>query len=298
LDRGTAGSVIIFCVIVVTFLLVVVLVKSRVMRRALWFKSPFRERGGIGPLTDLSAVEAGIVMSVDIPRLLAMYLLDLAACGDARIIDQMPPRVQILTREGISDFHRRFINAVKKDGSLDAQQMMLALDWCYGNLDRRMENHNVTDTVMHCLERVDSLWEELEGKFVANDRLEALEDELPWLLLHEEAADRLEKTFIDTTKWPLVKPLVRRMRLASQRIISEGELLKHAAYHPGGIFSNEKYLEDILSWARYRISDRMIAPGWYVDYFRKGASEGHERERERIEEIQKLLEMIEVKTNR
>ncbi len=298
IDRGTAGSIIIFCVIVTAFLLVVILVKSRAVRRAMWFKSPFPERGGVGALGDLSAVEAGIVMSVDIPCLLAMYLLDLATCSDVRIIDQMPPKVEVLTREGISDFHRRFLDAVKEDGSLDAERMMLALDWCYSELDRSMKGHGVRDTVIHYLDKVDRLWDELESKLVPEDRLDILEAGLPWLLLHEEAADRLESTFIDSAKWQIVKPLVKKMRLASQRIISEEELLRHAAYHPDGIFSNERYLEGILDWARHRLSDRMIAPGWYVDYFRQGASESYERESERMEKLQKLLEMIESRISR
>jgi hypothetical protein len=253
ISRGSIAFLVILGIIFVVFAAIAVIMHSRRLRAALWFKSPFPESGGKRSLSGLSPVEAGIVMSVDIPRLLAMYLLDLVACGDVGIVSNVPLKVEILNRSGDPEFRQRFLDAVREDGTLDADRMLSALDWLYNSVGQRIRNHRVRETVMHYLDRVDDLWETMEGHLPVTAKLETLRRAFPWLLLHENAADRLEYEFSNTTKRDNVQPIVKMLRLVKDDIVTDLDLLKHAASHPAGVFSNPKYREDAADWARSRV---------------------------------------------
>jgi len=241
-----------FLIIVIGIIAAIILSRifhSNLMRRALWNKSPFPEAGGTGPLENLTVMEAGIVMSVDISRLLTMYLLDLVSFKDIGIVTDKPLKVEVLAEGDVPDFRGRFLKVVNPDGSLDPEKMMLALDYAYHELSKKILPFSVKETVIYYLNKVDGLWDSIQEERKTSSKLRTLEEQFPWLLLHEDAAEQLEQSFGTSARWPDVKPIVKLFRIIKSSILKDEELLRHAADHPEGIFSNKTYRQGILDWA-------------------------------------------------
>jgi hypothetical protein len=285
--------------IVLAFVLSMIF-RSNAMRRALWHKSPFPEAGGQGPMTELAPVETGIVMSVDISRLLALYLLDLASYNDLKILELAPLKVQVLAQGDIPQFRQRFLAAVNEDGSLDPDKMLLALDFLYDDLKGHIRNYCVKETVVCYLKKVDDLWERIQKERTTSAKLQSLEEHFPWLLMHEDSAEQLEQSFRTSPHWPTVQPIVRKLRLIKDRIVTNEVLLEHAANHPGGIFSNKSYRDSIVHWATTYLrhsslaESRGVAFSHYVDdKIEELRDKQREELKKKLDRMQHLLEMIE-----
>lgn len=290
------GVVILLALIVGAFFFAVILslvFRSRAMRRALWFKSPFPESGCTGPMTGLSPVEAGIVISVDVSRLLTLYLLGLVTYEDIKLLDLTPLKIKVLAEGEMPEFRKKFLEAVKENGTLDSGKILLALDLLYNKIEKRVANYGVKDTVNHYLEKVDGIWQQMEKEQASAGKLETLQKQFSWLLLHEDGPRRLEKMFENTKQSSMAQSIAKMLRVVRNRIVADEELLRHAAHHPDGVFSNSKYREEVMSWARYYLSSRAVLPQWHAASLGKSFAHGREKRAQHLDKIQHLLEMVE-----
>lgn len=290
--------VIIIVGIVLAFILSMIF-RSAFMRRALWYKSPFPESGAEGVLGGLSSVEAGIVLSVDPSRLLAMYLLDLATCRDVKILDDVPLRIEVTAQGSIPEFRKRFLGCVRDDGSLDPEKMLLALDFLYTDLKKRILDYGTKETVGHYLRKVDALWDRIQKERTSSAKLQSLQDEFPWLLLHEDAPEQLEQMFRNSPRWHQVQPIVRLMRIVKGNIVTNEQLLEHAAEHPDGFFSNKSHRDGITGWARTHLRHSsiaeagMMAPYLVTDELQKEIDARRAELKKKNDRIQHLIGQIE-----
>jgi len=287
--------IVIFLLIAGLLALAAIITHSRRLRRILWYKSPFPERGGLFPLKGLAPFEAGIVMSVDIRRILAMYLMDLAISGLIDIEDPNIPSFAILDEETLTSVQKNVLSSFSGEEPGKRKKLLDMMDEKYNDLEKKIRSCNVGKTVSHYLEKVDSLWESLENATSISLQISIVEKEFPWLMLHEDAPDRLENMFSNTTSRVKIQPVVRIMRLLKQNVISNMELLKHASENNSGIFENRRYLDDIVKWAREETS---TTPDDFDDYYWMGKTSRSNFEKKvsqsenRQKEILDLLDTI------
>ena len=259
--------------------------KSQRYRRFMWFKSPFAESGNSGHLPGLSPVEAGIVMSVDIPRLLAVCLVGLIKHGNIRIEKLDPLKVKVLDNAAPSPFWKMLLDAVKEDGTLNLTGMLCALDSLYNDLKRRIDSYGVKDTVIFYLDKVDKSWKKLKESDFGYRKEVVAREEFAWLFLHERAGDKFESTFEEAQAWPNIGPVVKVTRYIMNRVITSEQILEHAANSPKGIFSNRKYRKDILNWAKYHLNTYSVFPKWHAESMNETSRDARARQAEKLERI-------------
>jgi hypothetical protein len=188
---------------------------------------------------------------------------------------------------------------------MDAGKMLLVLDGLYQRLESDIRGYSIKETVSYYLRFVDGLWDNLDEERTGSGGLRVLEENFTWLLLHEDAPEELERKFKTSARWPTVKPVVRKLRVVKQRIVTNEELLEHAASHPEGVFLNKSYLNGIVQWARTYMRRSSLAEtrgaviSRYFDDKVEDVMDRHRTKlRSKLKRIQQLLERIEHNSER
>jgi hypothetical protein len=260
----------------------------------------FPETSRPGALKDLSALEAGMVMNVDVARLLTMYLLDLAAYGDIRIISHVDLKFEATAKGDIPEFRELFLAAIREDGSLDTDKALIPLDYVYKSLKQRLRTCSVKETADYYYEKVDSHWRKIEDEDPAEEKLDTLMECFPWLILHDNFDDLLEEKFKYSGYWPKVEPIGNMLRVIDRRLIKQEDLFRHFMHHRDGLLSAPFYKNDIMSWARWLVETHGTPPDTQAIedlYQRPAAEEGakkyHQKMHELALEAKELLEKTE-----
>jgi len=262
----------------------------------------FLNTRGQGILKNLTAIEAGIVMNIDLPRLLTMYILDLASYGDIRILSHVKLKFEVRARDEIPAFRKLFLAAVNEDASLDVDKALDPLDHVYRNLKKQLRDYNIQETAEYYYTRVDSLWNEIETEKTAEERLDTFHDWFSWLMLHDNYENLLEDKFRYSGIWLKVEPVGDMYRVITRRLLKYEDLLRHLARYPDGLLSAPFYRNDIVNWTRELIEIHRAPPKigeiealYHSPKAQYGALEYYTKKYNLAQEARQLLDKIEGK---
>jgi hypothetical protein len=191
-------------------------------RRRMEYLPPALAVEGVGVKRGLTAVEAAILLQAPLDRVMTMILFGLLRKRALVVAGEKPLRIRLADPlpEKLWYYERRFLKAVKGDGTLDEDAMRdLAVD-LVGDVNKKLAGFSRRETVAYYKDVVARAWTEVESADTPQVQSQRLDEGLEWTMLDEDFDDRMRRTFRDRPVyvphwWWGYRPWVARSGLPS-----------------------------------------------------------------------------------
>ena len=173
---------------------------------------------GEGIKRGLTAVEAAILLEVDLERVISMILYGLSKKEVISIKSQDPFEAEIADPlpESLYDYERNFIEAIQQpDLTGKRRKMRDMLQRLILSVTKKMEGFSLEETREYYKSICDKAWSQVEAAETPELKSKMLGDHFGWAMLEEEPEKKIEQTFssyemIPPTWWWRVDPGYRR----------------------------------------------------------------------------------------
>jgi hypothetical protein len=176
--------------------------KSRKMR----YLPPALSVEGVGIKRGLTAVEAAILLELPLNKILTMILFGLVKKRALTVLEDDPLRLEPVSPfpEGkLRTYETGFLEAVKKDGTLDEKKLQAALVALVKSVNKKMKGFSRKETIDYYRQIIDRAWEQVSAADTPEIRSKAFDHGLEWIMMDRDFEKRSTETF---ESGPLVMP--------------------------------------------------------------------------------------------
>ncbi|MBQ6509351.1 MAG: hypothetical protein IJI07_07745 [Flexilinea sp.] len=173
---------------------------------------------GEGIKRGLTAVEAAILLEVDLERVISMILYGLSKKEVIEVISEDPLEVKVVDPlpDTLYEYERNFIDALQKPSLTEKRKgMRETMHRLILSVTKKMEGFSVKETREYYQSICDKAWAQVEAAETAEMKSKLLGDNFGWAMLEEEPEKKIEETFtaydmLPPTWWWRVDPGYRR----------------------------------------------------------------------------------------
>ena len=173
---------------------------------------------GEGIKRGLTAVEAAILLEVDLERVISMILYGLSKKEVIEVVSQDPLEVKVKDPlpDSLYEYERSFIEALQKPQLSEKRKAMRdTMHRLILSVTKKMEGFSVKETREYYQSICDKAWSQVEAAETPEMKSQLLGDNFGWAMLEEEPEKKIEQTFsgydmLPPTWWWRVDPGYRR----------------------------------------------------------------------------------------
>jgi hypothetical protein len=181
--------------------------KQNQKRRKMKYLPPELAVEGTGVKRGLTAVEAAILLEAPLNKVMTMILFGLVKKGVITVESEKPFKVQV-TDPLPEDlklwyYERRFLKAVKPDGTLDEVELREGLIDLIGDVNKKMTGFSLRETRSYYQDIAARAWKQVEAADTPEVLGERWGEGLEWTMLEDDWDDRTHEVFRDR---PVVMP--------------------------------------------------------------------------------------------
>jgi len=206
-------------VLVIGFIVFVIFISVRAnARRRMKYLPPALKVEGVGIKRGLTAIEAAIVLETPLNKVLTMMLFSLMKKGALTVLDDDPLKVQANepVPEGLHAYETDFLQAIKKDGSLNESKLQKAVVALVKSVNSKMKGFSRKETVAYYRDIVKRAWEQVGAAETPEVRGQVFGEGLEWTMLDDDFGQRTADTFREgpillPTWWGYYRPWARTM---------------------------------------------------------------------------------------
>ncbi len=169
------------------------------------YKRPVLAIESLGIRRGLTAVEAAQLVQVSPQKIVVMMLYGLMK-KHAVWVETVKPtlrlRIKAQSSEPLYYYEHEFIKAIRKDGTLDEENLAKAITVLRSGVRSRMTGYCRIETIDYYQKILDRAWEEVRSAQTPELMSDAYDERLLWLLLDEKFQSRTEGLFQDTVFYP------------------------------------------------------------------------------------------------
>ena len=201
--------------------------KERQVKNGKYFP-PQVKTDGEGIKRGLTAVEAAVLLEVDLERVISMILYGLAKKEVLKVNSTEPLDVEVVDPlpENLHDYEKDFVAALRETNSgKQKTKMREAMHRLILSTAKKVEGFSIKETKEYYQSICDKAWAQVEAADTPELKSQLLGDNFGWAMLEEDPTKRVESTFTDYDFYPpiwwwRVDPGYRR-----------------PVYHPSGSYS-------------------------------------------------------------
>lgn len=166
-------------------------------RRKMQYLPPSVKVEGAGVKRGLTAVEAAILLETPLNKVLTMILFGLLKKGAVTVLSDDPLRVRVNEPlpEGLRDYERAFLEAVKQDGRLSENKLREMMTDLIKSVSSKIKGFSRRETVAYYRDIVRRAWEQVEGAEVPEVRSRLFDEGLEWTMLDDRFEERTNRVF-------------------------------------------------------------------------------------------------------
>lgn len=160
---------------------------------------------GEGIKRGLTAVEAAILLEVDLERVICMILYGLSKKEVLRVTSQENYEIEVADPlpDTLHEYEKDFIKALQQKSLNDKKTKMRdAMQRLIMNVTRKMEGFSVKETREYYKSICDKAWSQVEAADTPEMKSKLLGDNFGWAMLQEEPEKKFETTFSSGDFYP------------------------------------------------------------------------------------------------
>jgi hypothetical protein len=185
-------------VLVIGFVVFIIFISSRAnARRRMKYLPPTMQVEGVGIKRGLTAIEAAIVLETPLNKVLTMLLFSLMKKGALTVLDDNPLKVEANqpVPEGLHAYETDFLEAIKKDGSLDEGKLQKAIVALVKGVNSKMKGFSRKETLVYYRDIVKRAWDQVSAAETPEVRGQVFGEGLEWTMLDDNFGKRTSDTF-------------------------------------------------------------------------------------------------------
>jgi len=166
-------------------------------RRKMQYLPPSMKIEGVGVKRGLSAVEAAILLEIPLNKVLTMILFGLLKKGAITVLRDDPLKVQANEPlpEGLHAYEEKFLEAVKKDGTLSESKLRTMMVDLVKTVNKKMKGFSRKETIAYYRDIVSRAWKQVEETDAPEVRSQRFDEDLEWTMLDDNFDDRTRRVF-------------------------------------------------------------------------------------------------------
>lgn len=152
---------------------------------------------GLGPMKELSAAEASVVMREDMKKIVAIAYMEMIRDGLVSIRGLRPLALERKGKpdKGLPAYYLSFLAAITPTGSLERSALKLAITTLIKSVENKTRGFSHAETVKYFQELSRESWIQVKSESDHRARVRKFEEKLPILLLEEDFSSQLSETF-------------------------------------------------------------------------------------------------------
>jgi len=166
-------------------------------QRKMKYLPPSMKVEGVGIKRGLTAVEAAIVLETPLNKVLTMILFGLLKKGALTVLDDDPLKIRANEPlpEGLHPYEEKFLEAVKKGGTLSEKQLRKMMTELVKVVNNKMKGFSRKETMAYYRDIVRRAWQQVEGADTPEVRSKRFDEGLEWAMLDDDFEDRTQRVF-------------------------------------------------------------------------------------------------------
>ena len=204
---------------------------------------------GEGIKRGLTAVEAAILLEMDLERVLSMILYGLSKKEIIKVTSQDPLEVEVTDQlpDTLYDYEKDFITALQQKSITDKKRKMRdAMERLILSVTKKMEGFSVKETREYYQSICDKAWAQVEAAETPEMKSKLLGDNFGWAMLQEDPEKKIEQTFsgydlYPPTWWWRIDPGYHRSYQHSSPSPSTETVSSGSDKHSGPLPSSSKH---------------------------------------------------------
>ncbi len=183
------------------FLIYKIAEKNKVKASKHYFP-PQIKTDGEGIKRGLTAVEAAVLLEIDIDRVISMIIFGLAKKGAITIKSQDPFEVEITDPlpEGLYEYETNFIEALRETSEKKrTNRLRQSINRLILSTSKRIEGFSLKETKEYYKSICDKAWEQVEAADTDELKSQLLGEHFGWAMLTEEPEKKVETVFSGRT---------------------------------------------------------------------------------------------------
>ena len=168
-------------------------------RRKMKYLPPSMKVEGVGIKRGLTAVEAAILLEIPLHKVLTMILFGLLKKRAVTVLDDKPLKVKREVKEpwpeNLHAYEKKFLDAVKKDGTLSESRMRSTMTALVKAVNSKMKGFSRRESVVYYRDIVSRAWKQVEGADTPEVRSQRFDEGLEWTMLDDDFDDRTQRVF-------------------------------------------------------------------------------------------------------
>ena len=160
---------------------------------------------GEGIKRGLTAVEAAILLEVDLERVISMILYGLSKKEVIEITSQEPLEVKVADPlpDTLYEYEKNFIDALQKPSLTEKRKgMRETMHRLILSVTKKMEGFSVKETREYYQSICDKAWQQVEAADTSEMKSKLLGDNFGWAMLDDEPEKKIEQTFTSYDMMP------------------------------------------------------------------------------------------------
>jgi len=191
-------------------------------RRKMRYLPPSLSVEGVGLKRGLTAVEAAILLEKPLNTVLTMIMFGLLKKRAITVLSDDPLRLQPvdpLPEVKWRAYEKRFLQAIKEDGSLDEKLLQKAVVDLIKAVNKKIKGFSRKESVAYYRSIVDRAWQQVTAETTPEVKSKYFDQGLEWMMMDEKFEDRTRETFGSGPVymppwWAYYRPWVPRVRSA------------------------------------------------------------------------------------
>jgi len=169
------------------------------------YSSPQVRMEGIGVNTDLTPIEASVLLRQPPEKTLTLMLFSLIKKGILRVYSSEPLKLAVEYERDLSEPERLFVEAIDRaKGEIDPKKLVPVFRYLVASVNEKMKPYCRKDTEEFYRKKIASLWKEIRALETPELRLSAMDENIFWLLQDEaeakDSAAQFEEACSDVDK--------------------------------------------------------------------------------------------------
>lgn len=167
-------------------------------KRKMKYLPPSLAVEGVGIKRGLTAVEAAILLEKPLNKVLTMVMFGLLKKQAIVVASDDPLRVEKvdpMPDRPFREYETAFLEAIKKDGSLDEKVLQKGVVALIKDVNKKMKGFSRKETVAYYESIVDRAWEQVSGEETPEIKSKYFDQGLEWMMMDEKFDERTERTF-------------------------------------------------------------------------------------------------------
>jgi hypothetical protein len=177
-------------------------------RRKMEYLPPSLSVEGTGVKRGLTAVEAAILLEAPLNKVMTMILFGLVKKGAITVEAEKPLRVKVMENQPedakLWYYERRFIGAVKPNGTLDENELHELVIDLIGDVNKKLAGFSRKETAAYYKDIAARAWDQVEAADTPEVLGQRWGDGFEWTMLEDDWDTRTRRVFQDR---PVVLPM-------------------------------------------------------------------------------------------